>query len=302
MKKFIYDLLLFFIFFFVVDKFFFLFIYLAPNYEIDKRLEQIVSGNINKDCIVIGSSRGARNIIAKQIEKGTGLSTFNLSYPGSDIEFHEFLLRSLLKFNQKPKVVILALDDPAELLPSESIKFRFDVLYPIVKYSYINNELISRGEKNYLSKIMCLSRMIKSNLFMRKKQFSTLDTITDCGSMPISFQRKDRNFKYDTSFQNYFSKNESEKKFNAFMDFQNMCHKKGIKLYLVFPPNFKKYNFLFEKRIKELTKNNVSYFRYDFSNMIYNDKSYFYDESHLQTRGARIFTDELVDFLNKDLK
>jgi len=300
MKKFIYTLLLFVTAFFILDKIFLFFIYLAPNSEVDMRLEQLITGKINKECIVIGSSRGARNIIAKQIEKGTGLSTYNLSYPGSDIEFHEFLLRSLLKFNQKPKIVLLAVDDPSELLPSKSIKFRLDLLYPIVKYTYINNELIARGEKNYLSKILCLSRINKSNFDLRKKHFSALDTIIDCGSMPISFQRENRIFKYDTINQYYLMKNELTNKVNAFTNFQQMCNNNGIKLYVVFSPNFQQHNFIFEKRIKELTNNNVGYFIYDFSNIIYKDKSYFYDEGHLQTKGARIFTDELVKFLNTE--
>lgn len=300
MKKFIYTLLLFIIVFFIFDKLFFLFIYLAPNTNIDKRLELVINGEINKECIIIGSSRGARNIIAKQIEKGTELSTYNLSYPGSDIEFHEFLLRTLLKFNQKPKIVLLAVDDPSELLPSESIKFRLDVLYPLVKYTYINNELIARGEKNYLSKILCLSRINKSNFDLRKKHFSALDTIMDCGSMPISFQRENRIFKYDTINQYYLIKDELTNKVNAFKNFQQMCNNNGIKLYVVFSPNFQQHNFLFEKRIKELTNNNVGYFIYDFSNIIYKDKTYFYDENHLQTKGARIFTDELVKFLNTE--
>lgn len=300
MKKFIYTLLLFVTAFIILDKIFFFFIYLAPNSEVDKRLEHLITGKINKECIVLGSSRGARNIIAKQIEKGTGLSTYNLSYPGSNIEFHEFLLRSLLKFNQKPKIVLLAVDDPSELLPSESIKFRLDLLYPIVKYTYINNELIARGEKNYLSKILCLSRINKSNFDLRKKHFSALDTIIDCGSMPISFQRENRIFKYDTINQYYLIENELTNKVNAFTNFQQMCNNNGIKLYVVFSPNFQQHNFLFEKRIKELTNNNLGYFIYDFSNIIYKDKSYFYDEGHLQTKGARIFTDELVKFLNTE--
>lgn len=300
MKRFIYTLLLFVTAFFILDKIFFIFIYLAPNSEVDKRLEQVINGKIDKECIVIGSSRGARNIIAKQLEKGTGLSTYNLSYPGSDIEFHEFLLRALVKFNQKPKIVLLAVDDPFELLPCESINFRLETLYPLVKYNYINNELIDRGGKNYLSKILCLSRINKSNFDLRKKHFSALDTIIDCGSMPISFQRENRVFKYDTINQYYLIKNELTNKVNAFTNFQQMCNNNGIKLYVVFSPNFQQHNFLFEKRIKELTNNNLGYFIYDFSNIIYKDKSYFYDEGHLQTKGARIFTDELVKFLNTE--
>lgn len=300
MKKFIFNFLLFIIVFFIFDKIFFIFIYFAPNNKVDKRLELVINGGINKDCIIFGSSRGARNIIAKQIEKETGLSSYNLSYPGSDIEFHEFLLRSFLKFNKKPKIVLLAVDAPSELLPSESIKFRLDVLYPLVRYNYINNELIARGAKNQLSKILCLSRINQSNFDLRREHFTALDTIIDCGSMPISFQRENRRFKYDTSNQNYLIKNELRHKVYAFLNFYKLCNENDLKLYIVFSPNFQDYNFHFENRIKDLTKNNVGYFRYNFSNNIYKDESYFYDEAHLKANGAVIFTSELAKFLNTE--
>ena len=94
--------------------------------------------------MVFGSSRGARNIIASQIEDSLSIEAYNLSYPGSDITFHEFMLRSVLKFNKKPKIVLLVIDDPARVLPDEIIKFRLDRLYPLSKYDYINEELMSK--------------------------------------------------------------------------------------------------------------------------------------------------------------
>jgi hypothetical protein len=195
---------------------------------------------------------------------------------------------------------LLAVDEPSELLPIESIKFRNDVLYPLVKYNYINNELINRNEQNYLSKILCLARIKKSNFDLRKKHFTALDTIFDCGSMPISFQRENRILKYDTSRQYYSIQNELTVKVDALTNFQQICIKYGIKLYIVFSPNFQQHNILFEKRIKKLMHKNVGSFIYDLSNGIYLNKSYYYDESHLQRKGAVIFTNELVNFLNKE--
>ena len=186
MKKFIITILLFAVVFFLFDKLFYVFIYTAPSKEVDKRLELLITGNINKDLIIIGSSRGARNIIANQIEAKTGLTSFNLSYPGSDIEFHEFLLKTLLKFNKPPKVILLPIDNAAELTQNETIKFRLDRLYPLVKYNYISQELVNRNEKNdKLLKYFMLHRICKSNFSIQQKHFTPLDTILPCGSMPI---------------------------------------------------------------------------------------------------------------------
>jgi hypothetical protein len=260
----------------------------------------VINGKLNKDCVVIGSSRGARNIIASQLEKGTGRSSYNLSYPGSNIEFHDFLLKSLVKFNQKPKIVLLTVDDPEEFLPTTSLNFRFDVLYPLVKYNYINDEMIARGEKNYLSKIFCLSRISISNLDFRKKHFKALDTLRNCGSMPISFQKENTTLIYNTHNQTYSIKNEEANKVKAFLSFQHLCLKNNIQLYIVFSPNYQQSNVYFEKRIRQLMVRKSGLFLYDSSKSIYKNKSYFHDGAHLQTRGAMIFTDELIQFLNEE--
>ena len=299
MNRFLRKVLVFSIVFFLFDKVFYLFILISPSKEIDKRLQKILDGEINKDIIVLGSSRGARNIIAGQIEDSLGISTYNLSYPAADIEFQEFLLRSLIQFNETPKIVLLAIDviDPEEFLPSEKIKFRLDRMYPLAIYQHVNNELIAREEKTILSKFLVLARINKRNFDLQKKQFTALDTILDCGSMPIYFQKENRAFIFDSTEQQYETVNELENKVNAFLNLQDICIKNEIKLFLIFSPNFSSHNLNFEKRLRLLTKKEVEYFIYDATNPIYKNKSYFYDETHLQTPGAIVFTNEIINFL-----
>ena len=297
MDKFIRKILLLGFVFFLFDKIFYLFLVVSPSLEKDCRLEQVITGKLNKEIIILGSSRGARNIIAGQIEDSISRSTYNLSYPGSDIEFHEFLLESLLEFNQKPKLILLAVDDSDELLPDPKAGFRYDVLYPLARYNYINNEMIARGQKSILSKILVLARINKRNFDIREKTFNELDTIITCGSMPISFQRKNRSFKYNYAIEQYNKHIESDNKVKAFLEFQNFCIDNNIKLVLVFSPNFRRHNPMFEHRLRQLTDPNVDYLIYDASNKIYEDKSYYYDENHLQTKGAVIFTNEIINFI-----
>ena len=301
MKKFILNIAIFSIAFFIFEKSFYTFLYISLSLEKDKRLEQVINGNINKDLIVLGSSRGARNVIASQIEDSLNMSAYNLSYPGSNIEFHEFLLRSLLNFNSSPKVILLVVDDPSELLPSESIDFRLGRLYPLAKYDYINNEMIKRGEKTFLSKLLVLARINKRNFDIRKKQFSSLDTIKANGSMPISFQRKNIEFTYDSTVTDYNTSNELPSKIDAFLKFQEHCIEDNIKLYIVFPPNFKAHNISFERRLREISHSEVEFLIFNEKNDLYKDKSYFYDRGHLKSNGATIFTNEIIKRLNKDL-
>lgn len=301
MKRFILTILAFFITFFLLEKVFWIFLILSPPLEYDKRLEKVIKGELDKDLIVLGSSRGARNIIAGQIEDSLKISSYNLSYPGSDIEFHEFLLSTYLKFNKAPKVLLLVVDDPSELLPSESIKFRLDRLYPLARYSNVNNELIKRGDKNFLSRFLVLARINKRNFDLRKKYFSEIDTISNCGSMPISFQRKDRKFVFDSNVKGYNESLELPNKVEAFLSLLSQCEVNGTKIFVIFPPNFYSNNRLFEKRIKELTTNySINFITYNTNDSLYKDKSIFYDEGHLARNGAVVFTNEVINKLKLD--
>ena len=254
MKKFIVQILIFTTVFFLFDKLFYIFLDLSPKQEIDKRLDYVINGNMNKDLIIIGSSRGARDLIAKQIEDSLNISCYNLSYPGSNIDFHLFVLKSLIKHNKNPKSIILVLDENTQLVTDKDLLFRFDRLYPLSKY-YINEELIKRKEKNFLSRFFFLSRINKSNLDIRKKKFTKKDSLMICGSMPINSK-----IKSTLSYNNegsYNLNNESKKLTKAFKEFQELCSLKKIELFLVFPPNYKKINHLFKKRIKEFSKNQL---------------------------------------------
>lgn len=298
MKKFIITIVLFSIAFFLIEKLLYVFLLVSPSLEYDQRLEKVINGEMNKDLIVLGSSRGAHNIIAGQIGDSLNISAYNLSYPGSDIEFHEFILQSVIKFNKTPKIVLLALDDPSELLPSESISFRLDRLYPLAKYDYINDEMINRNEKSILSYFLVAARMNKTNFDIRKKHVTDVDTIADCGSMPISFQRKEREYTYENTTEKYDVSEESQRKVESFLKLQKLCTENKIKLYLVFPPNFRKHSNSFEKRMKQLANSDVSFLFYNPMNKVYQDKTYFYDEAHLRKNGAVIFTNELINQLN----
>lgn len=299
MKKFLTNILVFGLLFFLLDKLFIFFIVTSPQKEVDKRLELLVNGKINKEIIILGSSRGARNIIASEIEKKTGHTSYNLAYPGSDIEFHEFVVRTLLKFNKAPKVILLSVDYPMAFLPDSILNFRLDRLYPLVKYNYINEELVARGEKNrIMSNLFALSRMNKTNFDIRQKKFTALDTLYADGSMPISFQKDTEDWTPSKSFVKYNSKKELQVKLECFKKIVSMCQEKNIKLILIQPPLYDTMDPSFRGRLVELTENKIAFFDYNRQNPMYKNKEYFYDRTHLNLKGATVFTNEIAQYLN----
>jgi hypothetical protein len=305
LKKFLIKITVFTLLIFLVDKSFYWVKNLSAQKEIDKRLEKIINGELESDILIFGSSRGARNIIASQIEDSLGVSTFNLSYPGSDITFHEYLLRKVIERGNKiPKTVILAVDAGTQLKKDESITFRYDRLYPLVKYDDVLETLIERGEKNkWMSKLFILHQLSKVNFDLRQKNFTALDSMLTCGSMPITSQKE--NFKTRTfkiSENSYSNSNEIEEKISAMNNFEKLCRKNNIQLVVAFSPIFSTFNETYSNRIEQLYDGkNVNFMYYDFSNKSYLDNKYFHDYTHLTKSGAVIFTNDLIKYLKNNV-
>ena len=299
MGKFALKLLLFAAVFLIFDKLFIIVAHFSAETEADKRLEYLVNGEVNKDIIIVGSSTGSRDIIASQIEGETGLSTYNLCYPGSNVEWHEFILRSLVKFNEPPKIILLVVDDNVELLPEESIIYRKDRLYPLVKYPYIWKELAKReGRDKFLSNFLVLNRLNKYNFDLRQKRFTEIDTIQDCGSMPISWKPEDMDFNYVSGERIYPENEELPEKVKAYSKIIETCNTNNINLVVVFPPVYQTHSKSFENRIRELSGEAVYFYVYNTDNPIYKNEGNYFDVTHLMQDAAIEFTDELIFFLN----
>ncbi|WP_299888598.1 hypothetical protein [uncultured Lacinutrix sp.] len=299
MRHFLLQIILFATIFFIIDKAFYFFIDRAPNREHDKRLEYVLEGKINKDIIIIGSSRGARSISAEKLEHETKLKTYNLSYIASNIQFQEFVLKTLLKYNKAPKKLILVIDGVPEFEPIGNLYYRIDKLLPLKKYTYIHDELINKGEKNILSKIFCIGRISISDFKLQPKKASVLEKTSLHGSQLLPVETKP-NLKYNKEIIEYDSSNENQEKLEAFRKIQHLCKVNDIELYYAFPPNYYSFSNSFYNRFLKLVNDQTKIIVYDTLDNRYKEKKYFRDESHLNKLGAEIFTSEISDFINQN--
>lgn len=296
MKRFLKHILLFGFIFFIVEKSVWFLLDTAPKREYDTRLEQLLKGKINKDLIVIGSSRGAGNILAKQLENETGLLSYNLSYQGTDIKHQKFILETVLKYNKAPKVVVISIDSPSEFKKSKSVFFRNGALLPLSKYNYINEKLIENNLNTSLSRVFFIARLNTHHFSFQDKKPSKINPIESNGSMPL-LQKKKTNLSFATEANNYDISGEDDTKISAFLDIQNICRNNNIELIYVISPNFKSFNMAFFKRFKMLTREE-KIMVYDTLNPIYKEEAYFYDMAHLLKNGAEVFTSEISEFIN----
>lgn len=302
MKKLVFRLFIFALCFFLLDKAFIPIRNSAPGREVDRRLEMIVTGKIHSDVLIFGSSRGARSVIAKVFTDSLGISAYNLSFPGSDVTFHEYLLRTTLntKGNKKPKSVILVVDDSDELKVSKSLKFRFDRMYPLVRYKVIREELVNRKEKKpILNELLVLHQLNKSTFLFKQRKFTKNDSIMPCGSMPISHQKKTFNKIYKSQPYTYSKDQELIQKISAFREFKDLCKNNGIQFIVAIPPNFRTVTRGFKDRLLQVMNGYGEVWMYDSLNSVYSNSNYFFDNAHLQTNGSYVYTNELIRYYAK---
>lgn len=274
----------------------------AITRQFDTRIQDLMEGNIDAGLLILGSSRSARDLIPVEIEKETGIKSFSLAFPGSNVDFHESILRFIIASKKIPKEVILAVDDDFELTDNENITYREDLLYPYIKYWEINKILAEREKKNlYLSAI---SRTYAENLNLEtaldylekgKLKPELLTEVQTDGSMTLKTKSDSYEaLKFDESQKIYDRSNESQELLDKFLDFIELCKENSIKLYIIFPPILRTPTSNFPERIKELANSiqgaDITYL--DFSNL-YKDKTHFYDMHHLDYGGAVNFSQEI---------
>lgn len=269
---------------------------IAPDFDYDQRIRKVLDGEIRKDLLIFGSSRGTADIVTWMFEDSLELSAYNLSYGGSEIELQKFILEEVVHHNEIPKYIIKLVDDDFELYYHEANTFRADRLYSLVKYEEVREELVDHDELNpVLSKLFILSQL-KKPTFNFRKPAPLNDTVVKYGNLPSKGQRKNQDWHMESVYT-YEIDDEIAAKKQAFMNFQKLCLDNNITLILTIPPSFKDKNSAFEKRIKELALPGVYFYTYDTSNAAYTDTTYFQDRYHLNSLGASIYTSELVQFL-----
>lgn len=295
MKRFIVKLFIFLIIILLVDIIIGVHLQVLPGFEVDNRLEKVLEGEINSDVIIIGSSIGARGILAERIEDNTDYSAYNLAYPGSDITFHEFILSTYIKYNKWPKKVILTVDETL-LKEDRSLKFRLDKCYPLLKYDYISETVAKKENKNmFLARYSHLYMLNKSNIKYKKQTFIGLDTIGPRGSMPLTFQKDTFQKLYKDNYT-YTASGELANKKRAFEHIVMLCENNGVDLILSIPPKYAVLNSSFVKRIKQLY--NGPLITISSQDSRFKTPMLFSDAVHLNKQGAELYTDYIIHYLS----
>lgn len=276
----------------------------ALEYHFDNRIELLLENKLDRDVLVIGSSRALNGIDPETIQNNTGLSCFNLAYSGSNVQFQETILDLILAQENKPKYIIYNLDDPGTLVDYGGlVVYRKEELFPYVHYEAINKIICDRLNKSYFAtrfsktflQNVNFTNALKYLIQGKEKPSYQINNINSNGAnLMEGHQPGFENMVFNKEILKYSEEKEYMPYLNSFKRILKKSKQSGVELILVISPSYFSKNIGFKERIKEIAGDN--FILLDYSNE-FDDSELFYNYGHLNKSGAIKFS----EILSKDL-
>lgn len=264
----------------------------------------IYNGEINSDILIQGSSRAWRQIDPRELEKHTGLTVYNLGMDGYHFPMQKCRLDIYLRENKKPKYIIQVLDH-FTLLQRDNL-FNKSQFIP-----YLNDSILTNHLKQYEgfswagynipyfgyfgSKELVVAGLLE---FFKIKRFDS----------PKYNGFKSKNKNWQSGFDREKSKNKKGKRINIRLDiFKQMddfiakSKKENIEVILVYPPDYTEFQNYINNRDSIMTgynylakKHDINFIDFSLDSSLCNNKSYFYNPTHVNSAGSEILSNKLA--------
>jgi len=267
----------------------------------------LYNGEINADIVIYGSSRAWVHINPALFEKSFGLATYNLGIDGHNFWLQYLRHKTLLQYNKKPKYIILSVDIYS--LQKRGDLYNYEQFLPYM--------LLEKDIKNYTSSYKGFSsldyyypliRYVGNKNAVMQSIANSLLFFKSKPKRIKGYEGQDRNwnndlFKAKQKIKHYEGKLDAAS-LKLFNNFLKECDEKDIKVILAYTPEYVDGQSFVKNRKEIITlfenfseKYKIPFLDYS-ANEICTKKEYFYNASHLNKRGATLFTNMLI----KDLK
>lgn len=274
------------------------------------KINQLMLHKIDKEIMIFGASEGETGIAAPILEEKLDKPTFNLSMDGSNIAQFGDLINEYNSYSTKGRYVVLALGIFS--LHDRKLPKSPNWYYPWMQNDYISkNYLLNstpefRRYKNFpLYGFVVFNASLYRSSFDGWKTMFTSRNENTCydgnGWMPYDLDWGQNNALQPLTMQKVFL-NE-----NVFAQYKNVVQNlnaKGRKVILVFMPSWKGARNYYDgydelvMKFKSLKGNQNTFL--DYSNAVFSEsKDYFYNYTHLNKKGALLFTDILAADIEK---
>jgi hypothetical protein len=268
----------------------------------------IFDSNVKADIAIYGSSKAWVNFNPKIMEDSLECNAYNLGIDGHNFWLQYLRHKELIKYNSKPKYIILSLD--IFCLEKRQDLYNLDQFLPYMLFNYDIYKYTSSyqgfsdlcyciplmryiGRREALFDAILSSIRLSPSLPMRSKGYRGIEFVWNNDFAKAKSRMKNYEVKIDSA---------SEKLFN---DFLTECRTDNMKVILVYSPEYKEFQSFVKNRNQILDlyteyskKFNIPFLDYSYDEMC-KEKKYFYNSTHLNKMGSEIFTFRLVSDLKK---
>ena len=265
---------------------------------------RIMSGQVNADIVISGSSRALTHYESKIIQDVTGRSTFNIGRNGSQTDMQLAFLKAYLKNNVKPKLVIHNLDlfsfqtskeifDPAQYMPYLDQAPIYDAVRQVYPDAWKWKYLPLYG---YVAEDMRFSWLVglKTLLGIQPREDHAQGFVPRYTEWTGDFE------KYRESNPNGVHTEIEPEGVRDMEELVKLCKEQGVPLLLVYSPEYYEMQAMERNRDEVFARIREICDRYDVplwdysDSPISRDRAYFYNSQHLNAQGAKIFSQDLA--------
>ena len=254
----------------------------------------------SEDLLIFGTSKANHSYNPELFQNRLGYSTYNVGRDGGSIFYDYALLKSILK-RYSPKIIIL--DVSWEFEAKQEAYDRLSMLLPYYKLHPEIRPIVEY--KSDYEKFKLLSSVYPYNSMLFKilagnAEFNKLRNKDLKGYVPLSKTWNEKIITHE--IPDYMI---DSNKVNFFNSFIQDCRQANVKLYVVVSPDFMKLTQVEKSNhlAREITtKNRIDFIDYSCDTVFLNNAKYFADPTHLNENGATLFTNLLIDKLEKDIK
>ena len=266
-----------------------------------KRWNDFYTIPVNADIVILGSSRVHRHFDPKEILKVTGMLTEDIAISGAHFNFVKSLYADYLRINKRPKILIVGIDFGG-LTEDHTLPF------PEFFYPQIHNSTFLKGanEYKYFRLKQCLGYF-----YYKERYFDIIENPDHMqhthGYLPRNINWGDEKAVGDNQGNKPFFYSFSLSAVDSIMAFIHTQNQQGVKCFGVLAPQYAGIFKFEQNRDRLLTlidsaarSRQVKVLNFIQSGYKLNfDRHYFYNNEHLNAKGASVFSKDFADSLNR---
>lgn len=277
------------------------------NYSYYAQWNDLFQSKINADLLIIGSSRARQHFSTGVFDSALGLNSYVFGIEAYRFRMYYDLFQIYLHHNIKPEYLVISLD--IYTLHEDSNSYYYQQFLP-----YLDEPDILNAYKSYKHSFTIGDRFLPLYKYRGNRTQIAVGLLEYIGlrHYPLLTRKGFSAFQknWDQSFETFQKQNESshhqkidQPDIDLLQDLLIQCNRQGIKVILVFSPEFIGYQNIVTNRDEiidlyhSISKKYSCYF-FDFSrSSICKDTAFFYNSQHMNSKGSLIFSQDLATVL-----